>query len=362
MKIILDKAITRDWSLVFSESWYLAYMKEGKKVLNWALSENIYEGKNGMVTAYRAPSELLGTFRDVILREIEKDPKWLKKQSDILLHYGGLIEKMIEEVSSKGLKDLSSRELESIFKNYFEANVKFNFPYVVMLWFPIGMESLPRDVQDKYGSHINLAIEMRQATEKLGPRIDELFKRLCGEILRRGNIPADYNKYLSYNEAIDLLKKGKVNLIELKKRKKYFILTNEGILFEKIEDYAKRKGFELKVIDSKGVKEIKGQSAFIGKVKGKVRIINDKSKFKLFKPGEILVASMTTPDYLSILKESSAFITDEGGITCHAAIIARELKKPCVIGTKIATKVLNDGDLVEVDANKGVVRILEKTR
>jgi pyruvate,water dikinase len=60
------------------------------------------------------------------------------------------------------------------------------------------------------------------------------------------------------------------------------------------------------------------------------------------------------------MKKAIAFITDEGGITCHAAIIARELKKPCIIGTKIATKVLKDGDLVEVDANKGVVKIIKK--
>jgi pyruvate,water dikinase len=52
-------------------------------------------------------------------------------------------------------------------------------------------------------------------------------------------------------------------------------------------------------------------------------------------------------------------VTDEGGVTCHAAIVAREMKKPCIIGTKIATKVLKDGDLVEVDANKGVVKILK---
>ena len=59
------------------------------------------------------------------------------------------------------------------------------------------------------------------------------------------------------------------------------------------------------------------------------------------------------------MEKAAAFVTDEGGITCHAAIVAREMKKPCIIGTKIATKVLKDGDLVEVDAEKGIVRILK---
>ncbi len=69
---------------------------------------------------------------------------------------------------------------------------------------------------------------------------------------------------------------------------------------------------------------------------------------------------MTRPDYLPAMKKASAFVTDEGGITCHAAIVAREMKKPCIVGTKIATKILKDGDEVEVDANAGMIRVLKR--
>lgn len=82
--------------------------------------------------------------------------------------------------------------------------------------------------------------------------------------------------------------------------------------------------------------------------------------FGKFNDGDVLVTCMTTPDFLSIMKKSAAFVTDEGGITCHAAIVARELKKPCIIGTKIATQVLHDGDEVEVDAEKGIVRVVKR--
>ena len=68
---------------------------------------------------------------------------------------------------------------------------------------------------------------------------------------------------------------------------------------------------------------------------------------------------MTIPDFLPAMKKAVAFVTDEGGILCHAAIVAREFKKPCIVGTKFATKILKDGDYVEVDANNGVVRLLE---
>jgi phosphoenolpyruvate synthase/pyruvate phosphate dikinase len=106
--------------------------------------------------------------------------------------------------------------------------------------------------------------------------------------------------------------------------------------------------------------EIKGSVAYPGKVIGVVRVCLTMDSIENFKVGEILVASMTRPEYIPSMKKAIAFITDEGGITCHAAIIAREMKKPCVIGTKVATKVLKDGDLVEVDANLGIVRILKK--
>ncbi len=82
--------------------------------------------------------------------------------------------------------------------------------------------------------------------------------------------------------------------------------------------------------------------------------------FHELKKGDILVCSMTIVEATPYLKRCKAIVTDEGGITCHAAVISRELKIPCIVGTKIATKVLKDGDLVKVDADKGIVKILKR--
>ncbi len=68
---------------------------------------------------------------------------------------------------------------------------------------------------------------------------------------------------------------------------------------------------------------------------------------------------MTRPDYIAGIKKAAAIITDEGGVTCHAAIVSRELGIPCIIGTKIATKVLKDGDQVDVNANHGIIKIIK---
>lgn len=108
------------------------------------------------------------------------------------------------------------------------------------------------------------------------------------------------------------------------------------------------------------VSELKGQAAFRGVKQGRVRVVKNKQQMQIFEACEIMVSPMTTPDFLPAMKKAAAFVTDEGGVTCHAAIVARELKKPCIIGTKVATKALKDGDLVEVDADKGVVMILKR--
>lgn len=105
--------------------------------------------------------------------------------------------------------------------------------------------------------------------------------------------------------------------------------------------------------------EVKGSIAFMGVTKGIVKIVRSVKDLPDVKDGDVLVTNMTTPNYLVAMKRAVAFVTDEGGITCHAAIIAREMKKPCIIGTKNATKILKDGDMVEVDAEKGIVRIIK---
>ena len=78
------------------------------------------------------------------------------------------------------------------------------------------------------------------------------------------------------------------------------------------------------------------------------------------KNGDIIVTDMTKPDMMIACKNASGIITDEGGVVCHASIIAREFKKPCIVGTKFATQVIKNGDLLELDADNGIVRVLNK--
>lgn len=108
------------------------------------------------------------------------------------------------------------------------------------------------------------------------------------------------------------------------------------------------------------VSEITGRVANPGIVRGIARVLLSSTEIARVQVGDILVTAMTTPDFVPAMKTAAAIVTDEGGIICHAAIVSRELGKPCIIGTKIATKVLKEGDLVEVDAEKGIVRIVKR--
>jgi len=110
---------------------------------------------------------------------------------------------------------------------------------------------------------------------------------------------------------------------------------------------------EVDVREVKGIVASKGQNS---RVRGKVHIILDPAQASVFQEGEILIAPMTSPEYVFLMKKSLAVITDTGGLTSHAAIVSRELNIPCLVGTKVATKIFKDGDLVEVDAAKGIVR------
>ena len=165
--------------------------------------------------------------------------------------------------------------------------------------------------------------------------------------------------YPAINGLEDVILQNEVGLIPtietLKERKGGFVVIGRKSFIGLITKLPYFFGPKVKRTNT-----IKGQTAFKGIARGKVFILKSVSNSHKIKKGNILVSPMTTPDMLSAMQKAAAIVTDEGGITCHAAIVAREMKKPCIIGTKVATKVLKNGDIVEVDAEKGVVKILKK--
>jgi pyruvate,water dikinase len=104
-----------------------------------------------------------------------------------------------------------------------------------------------------------------------------------------------------------------------------------------------------------GTSILEGHGASPGVASGIVKIVHDASELNKIQKGDILVTKMTNPDFVVAMERSAAIVTDEGGITCHAAIVSRELGIPCIVGTRTATQVLKEGMKITVDATNGKV-------
>lgn len=164
---------------------------------------------------------------------------------------------------------------------------------------------------------------------------------------------------LSPEEIYDMLERNELpTASELQMRmQSYVLVSREGaisLVHTKQGEQIALKELGEKKEDDTG--QLKGNPACKGVAKGRARIILKKEDIPTCKKGEILVTSMTTPEFVPAMKKAAAIVTDEGGLLCHAAIVAREMQKPCIIGTLKATEVFENGDMLEVDAEEGVVR------
>lgn len=187
------------------------------------------------------------------------------------------------------------------------------------------------------------------------------FKRLQDELGARIGLTTIENKYLLFDEFSEALRNPAGYRRKIKKRLKNFLVIDgkKTRIFEGGEAKIRFKEFNFeKKFTSKNMEELIGTTANLGEAKGRVKIINFKSEMGKMQKGDIIVSQATGPELLPAMRKAAAIVTNEGGITCHAAIVSRELGIPCVIGTKIATQVLKDGDEIEVDANKGLIKIL----
>lgn len=223
--------------------------------------------------------------------------------------------------------------------------------------------------------HLKKYVEILQKLALLRPEVKASWAStgyfatpLLQEITKRKNIDVYTLTFLYRSEDVeDLLKTGRVLTDEEIVERK--LCTAYELVDGKLTSYVGKEALALKnkVLgdgNQGSISELKGSPARPGKVTGEVHIlkINNPEATRIFREsftGGVLVTSMTQPNVVDIAKRASAIITDEGGMLCHAAIISREFGIPCIVGTHKATQVLKDGDTVEVDADKGVVKILK---
>lgn len=230
-------------------------------------------------------------------------------------------------------------------------------------------QALPREIKSRLGSTdlrllrlISRHVYLDNYAADLDSKLDFILNQL---ISRSFKISARQLSWYSFQEIEQLIKRNIFFLDgdQLRERKQHRIMWQiDGKLgtyygkqnYSKIAILVNSKQPKIKV------REFRGMVACQGRVKGEVKIVKQIKDMNKVQTGNILVAINTHPDLMMAIKRCSGIITDYGGITSHAAIVSREFNIPCVVGTTIATQVLKDGDLVDLDAYSGLIKILER--
>ena len=342
----LTKIFSREKSLLYFCVWNESDRK-AVELIGHHIENNLFivppTGQKGTVWYEEEELEFLkNIFRDILAGKVDESV-WREILGTSISGW-----KYLEPFVAGGKKIDS----DVIFKEYYNSLVDF---WVVL------NSILYEVVEDPHVNKIivkqidEFRLKTEQFTEKLSNNMDEYLLR------RFNNNPTTY--YLSSREVFDLFD-GKLDVSWFDENRDRLIdgcyMLNQSVgPMKNLNTILLEKNLELAIQNESSLNEIIGAIAYGGDVRGRVAIVKSFNELEKVREGDIIVTEQTNPKYLTAIKKAAAIITDEGGTLCHAAIIARELKKPCIIGTKIATQVLKDGDMVEVDASKGIVRILK---
>src|SRR3989338_3432007 len=331
-----------------------------------------------------------GVYGEKILEELSKDKK----------NFSLLTSPIRKSFSRREFEDLlqvkNDKELENHAKKYFWLhNNYFTTETISKEFFQDELKKL----REKYSDSANYLNEVERNDKELLVEKEKIMNQLNFSEREKKLVTLmeffawfqDYRKeytmqMLHYLDKI-LEAIGKIHGLSLKEMKHVLpeeILNNKidrNLIRERMEHFmviwdSDRAKFEL-ILDTdeieqkkkqifgekqqtKEIIEIEGQIASKGRLKGRAFVTMSAHDAKNIKPGEILVTSMTSPDFIVAIKRAAAIVTNEGGILCHAAVVSREFGIPCIVGTQNATRLVKTGDMIEVDGNHGFVRILKK--
>jgi phosphoenolpyruvate synthase/pyruvate phosphate dikinase len=336
-----------------------------KKRLGFGIESALYLTENKMANYYRDNDEqtkfILKIYK-IIKNSPEKLIKILKNAEKInkLMKYEIEEAKMQKEYFQKN----SLKNLGDIFRKKYNL-LYFHFAPCVVIPYFVGVASEKYGVKSKNKKVENILAKskkLRAISYYINYR-ELIVGSILKEIAFRKNISVKIINKLTPEEIIELCNSNK-RIIKKDKRthavyfRKY---QEEYFQFDKVFYKSLRKILTKDKTKQK-LSIIYGKIGYKGVKEGVAKVVYNKKDFSKFRKGDILVTINANPSLSPIIKKSKAIIADDGGITSHAAIVSREQKIPCIIGTKIATKVLKDGDLVEVDADKGIVRIIKKAK
>lgn len=336
------KFAARPFSLFIASGWHECYKEYVSQITkaDLSISDGIFiQEPDGVICNYRKASQLLAVKNDLLNRYFEDRSELLRLLS------------RARELNIRAKEALNQSQSMGNYEEIFD--LLCNVAVFGALLPRFVLEILEENhIDDK---EIHDWCEGLRGVSLYPKMVTDLLIPCVTNILERANIPnaeirtsfitvqeLKENDFSKLKERMDCAEKGK-------------LFTYVGNA--KCNEISWRQNI-IRVSTKKA--EVAGKAAFPGFVKGRARkcLTLDGSDIKDFEVGDILVSINSNPNLLHWIKKSSAIVSDEGGIICHAAIVARELQIPCVIGTGNATKVIEDGAMIEVDANIGTVKTI----
>ncbi len=354
--ITYEKVMTRDAPLIIIEAWCTCFDSSIPAACGIKWPTPIFVFRNGAVESQR-PTRLFHEELPPKLSLQLKKPEYAKNALQSFEKYY----KYAKYLKGIKIKKVGSEEALKEIKTASDAFTQGGAGLILGYWCVEWNKKAADNGKASLFSEeiIEGARKTREGDTLMDNAVEAVYDYL-DIIAENENWPRSLMKFFTLKELEESIKTKKPDSELLRKRKNgYICLNGKVVLANEIKVTLQKLGINIEEPETTQptqLDKLKGFCACQGYAKGKVAVIFNREQLNKIEDGGILVAPMTTPLFMPAMQKAVAFVTDEGGLLSHAAIIAREMKKPCVIGTKIATQVLKDGDLVEVDANKGIVR------
>lgn len=277
------------------------------------------------------------------MQDLEEDPNLMYYYMN--LDYG-IVLKRYEIV-----KD-TVKELENIITNHIDFDLKEYIDKIIYIYPFSSLGQLS-------GNFENISDRLKDILYDFRFNYDYIIHKAVDYLVEKVKLklPTQYKDFVNFILLEEVINNALPSIQELEARTRGYIYYGELFVTSDYEKWMNDNKFMINENDNSS--DLKGQVVYGGNALGKVCKIFNENDFDKFQEGDILVTPMTTPKFTKLIKKAGAILTDEGGFTCHAAIISRELKVTCIVGCKNVTKVLNDGDIIKINGNTGKIQKIE---
>ena len=343
-KINWQKIVTREYPFLWADYTNDAY-KKMEKVVGTTLRYNLFSGEKNLLNIYRDPKDVERSY--LMIDRVAKNPQVVEKMMNI---YDSLVKRnyqLFKEIPTLKNQIEVKEKLIALDKNFLLTVMYYLF--FVFLGYGASKSNIKKFLEknsERFDKIRMYTIDMDMKKE-----FPKCFAKYSKALLA-------LTPYMTRKELLVFLRTGKINKDKIKQRmQKYLVITKDLKTKEyKLADISKGLGEELAhlKIDYQ-TKKIEGQPACLGMARGKAVLVLSEKDYQKIKSGDILVTPMTKPDIVPYLKKVRGIVTNDGGALSHASIISREMKIPCITGTKYATDIIKDGESLRLDANQGFV-------